>query len=59
MDERFDVTVVIATYNRADMLPQALESVDRWAEETRLRGSDTKAPRAGKQAIATLLGITL
>lgn len=27
MDEQFDVTVIIATYNRADMLPQALESV--------------------------------
>ena len=27
MDEQFDVTVIIATYNRADMLPGALESV--------------------------------
>ena len=27
MDEQFDVTVIIATYNRADMLPEALDSV--------------------------------
>ena len=27
MDEQLDVTVIIATYNRADMLPGALESV--------------------------------
>ncbi|MGB7925868.1 MAG: glycosyltransferase family 2 protein [Pyrinomonadaceae bacterium] len=27
MDEQFDVTVIIATYNRADMLPEAVESV--------------------------------
>lgn len=32
MDERFDVTVIIATYNRADMIPEALESV--LAQET-------------------------
>ena len=29
MDEHFDITVIMATYNRADMLPQALESVLR------------------------------